>query len=121
MGTRACEQGMHRKRPRKAPEVPHEKKEITWVRRLPPPPVSGFKRRVAVVGIYGITVVIVSLISVLVMWLAAWIMRGVPILSGPGLFVFVPAVAIAVSFVLYVVNKLEVWRSLSPKHESGLY
>jgi len=112
---------MHRKRPRKAPVVLREEQKLTWVRRLPPPPASGFKRGLAVIGIYAITVVIVSLVSVLVMWLAAWVIGGVPLLSGPGLTVFVPAVASAVGFFLYVLNKLEMWRSLSPKHENGLY
>src|SRR5258707_459256 len=95
---------MHRKRPRKAPVVLREKQGLTWVRRLAPPPASGLKRRFALVGIYALTVVIVSLINVLIIWFAAWVIRGVPLLSGSGLMVFVPAVGSAVWILLYALD-----------------
>lgn len=95
--------------------VPSETAKAITVRQLPPPPTSGLRRSSVIVSVYAISVVLVSLINLLIMWFAAWLTHGVPLLSGPGLIVLAPSLAVSVWLLLYTLGKLEKWRRLKPQ------
>jgi hypothetical protein len=102
---------MHRKKPRK-PVTPQAAvtEEHPLSRRIPPPPPSGFSRVAVIFAVHAACALVISVVGVSMATAMAWIIKGSPISSAPGFFIYVIGMVAFLWPTLYVISELDRWR-----------